>query len=157
MQPCASLIENYSTSNPNQIELLKVFFLVLQVTYFLQCGQMKSVRNTLKSLQHYIQSFSSSGNDSASDSLTSLVSKNPLENFYWMHKDHLCVLVYLLTVIHNVQTGCFDKAQKFTEKALLNLQKLKLKEQIVDSKNTKNGCSFITNKLHYMLLENYIR
>lgn len=58
MQPCASLIEGYQSTNVYQLESLKVFFLVLQVTYFLQCGQMKSVRNTLKSLQHYVQSLS---------------------------------------------------------------------------------------------------
>jgi MAternally-affected-uncoordination protein len=159
MQPCASLIETYNTSNVHQIELLKVFFLVLQVTYFLQCGQMKSVRNTLKSLQHYIQSLANKPEDQTDQ--MALMSKNPLENFYWLTKDHLGILVYLLTVIHSIQTGCFDKAQKFTDKALLNLQKIKLKEQILSQSSinsfTKNGCTFITNKLHYMLLENQIR
>ena len=58
MQPCAALIENFQAGNAYQIESLKVFFLTLQVTYFLQCGQMKSVRNTLKSLQHYVQTLS---------------------------------------------------------------------------------------------------
>ena len=114
MQPCASLIETYNTSNVHQIELLKVFFLVLQVTYFLQCGQMKSVRNTLKSLQHYIQSLANKPEDQTDQ--MALMSKNPLENFYWLTKDHLGILVYLLTVIHSIQTGCFDKAQKFTDK-----------------------------------------
>ncbi len=59
MQPCAALIEEHQTTNLYQVESLKVFFLILQVTYFLQSGQMKSVRNTLKSLQHYVQLLSS--------------------------------------------------------------------------------------------------
>jgi MAternally-affected-uncoordination protein len=63
MQPCASLIEGYATANTYRLELLKVFFLVLQVTYFLQCGQMKSVMRTLKNLQQYIQSLSNRNED----------------------------------------------------------------------------------------------
>jgi MAternally affected uncoordination len=126
MQPCASLIENYQTSNLYQIESLKVFFLVLQVTYFLQCGQMKSVQNTIKNLQHYIDSLlqriaNSETNGIDAHSSDVILSKNPFENFHWMHKDHLSVLVDLLVVVHSMQTGCMEKALKFTDKALLNL------------------------------------
>lgn len=152
MQPCASLIESYQTSNINQIESLKIFFLVLQVTYFIQCGQMKSVKNTLKNLQHYVQSLAC-----RSDQDNELISQNPLENFQWLHKDHLGILVYLLTVVHSVQTGSCDKAQKLIEKALLNIQKLKLKEQTLVTQTGSYNSSFITNSLHFMLLENMVR
>ena len=81
MQPCASLIEGFTSATINQTESLKIFFLVLQVTYFLQCGQMKSVKNTLKSLQHYVQSFVCRVEANV-DEID--VSKNPLENFQWL-------------------------------------------------------------------------
>jgi MAternally affected uncoordination len=114
---------------------------------------MKSVRNTLKSLQHYIQSLTSRNDTSkSSPNENELINhQNPLENFYWLHKEHLGILVYLLTVIHSTQTGSFEKGQSYTEKALVNVQKLKLKEQ------TFNQSSFITNKFHLMFLENQIR
>ena len=114
---------------------------------------MKSVKNTLKSLQHYIQSLTSRNDTSkTSSNENELINpQNPLENFYWMHKEHLGVLVYLLTVIHSTQTASFDKSQAFTDKALLNIQKLKLKE------HSFNQSSFITNKFHYLFLENQIR
>ena len=60
-----------------------------------------------------------------------------------------------------MQTACFDKAQKFTEKALLNLQRLKLKEQTLGQSSRSlgvfSGSVFISNKLHLMFLENQIR
>ena len=91
MQPCAALIENHQTTNLYQIETLKVFFLILQVTYFIQCGQMKSVRNTLKSLQHYVQSLSNRNEED-------LITNNQLDNFHWLEKDHLGILVYLVII-----------------------------------------------------------
>ena len=114
---------------------------------------MKSVKNTLKSLQHYIQSLTSRNDTSkTSSNENELINpQNPLENFYWLHKEHLGILVYLLTVIHSTQTGSFDKGQTYTEKALLNVQKLKLKE------HSFNQSPFITNKFHYLFLENQIR
>jgi MAternally-affected-uncoordination protein len=114
---------------------------------------MKSVKNTLKSLQHYIQSLTSRNDTSKpSSNENELINhQNPLENFSWLHKEHLGILVYLLTVIHSTQTGSFEKGQSYTEKALVNVQKLKLKEQAF------NQSSFITNKFHIMFLENQIR
>jgi MAternally-affected-uncoordination protein len=150
MQPCASLIETCQTNNLNQIESLKVFFLVLQVTYFLQCGQMKSVRNTLKSLQHYIQSLTTREESDTNTGST------VLENFQWLPKDLLGLLAYLLTVIHSIQTGCFDKAIKFSEKALINIQKLKLKDEQMNLTIT-NKFKFITEKFNLLFFENQIR
>lgn len=45
--------------------------------------------------------------------------------FVWMSKEHLCVLVYVVTVMHSMQAGYMDKAQKYTEKAFLQIEKLK--------------------------------
>jgi len=47
--------------------------------------------------------------------------------FIWMPKDHLYVLVYLVTVMHSMQAGYMDKAQKYTDKALSQIEKLKSK------------------------------
>lgn len=152
MQPCASLIESYQTANLNQVESLKIFFLVLQVTYFIQCGQMKSVKNTLKNLQHYVQSLACRNEQDDQASLFS--STNSLENFQWLHKDHLGILVYLLTVIHSIQTGSYDKAVKLIDKALLNVHKLKLKEQTLSNQTATYNVSFVTNAFHFMLVEN---
>lgn len=48
--------------------------------------------------------------------------------FLWMPKEHLCVLVYVVTVMHSMQAGYMDKAQKYTEKAFLQIEKLKRNE-----------------------------
>ena len=46
--------------------------------------------------------------------------------FHWLPKEHMCVLVYLVTVMHSMQAGYMDKAQKYTDKALLQIEKLKI-------------------------------
>lgn len=45
--------------------------------------------------------------------------------FLWMPKEHLYVLVYLVTVMHSMQAGYMEKAQKYTDKALMQIEKLK--------------------------------
>lgn len=45
--------------------------------------------------------------------------------FQWLPKEHMCVLVYLVTVMHSMQAGYMDKAQKYTDKALIQIEKLK--------------------------------
>lgn len=50
--------------------------------------------------------------------------------FLWMPKEHLYVLVYLVTVMHSMQAGYMEKAQKYTDKALLQIEKLKCKKII---------------------------
>ncbi len=50
---------------------------------------------------------------------------NSGDMFVWMSKEHLCVLVYVVTVMHSMQAGYMDKAQKYTEKAFLQIEKLK--------------------------------
>lgn len=170
MQPCASLIENYKTPNGYQTELLKIFFLVLQVTYFIQCGQAKSVRNTLKSLQHYVTSLSArfdspESSISEASAVVGVGGGNPLESFHWLHKDHLGILAYLLTVIHTVQTGSYDKAQRLVEKTLVSVERLRSREAAALTASEPPSLArfmltstrFITNRLHIMLIENQAR
>jgi MAternally-affected-uncoordination protein len=158
MQPCAALIESFSTQNLYQVDCLKIFFLIIQVTHFLQCGQMKSVESTLKNLQHYLNVLAQRLDHQTTEQAI-VQTQNPMLNFYWMHMDHLGMLVFLLTIIHSIQTGSFEKAQKLIEKALINLQKLKTKE--LDKQNRLprmfSMSTFITNKLHMMIVENQAR
>merc|ERR1712226_1617525 len=51
---------------------------------------------------------------------------SPGDQFQWLPKEHMCVLVYLVTVMHSMQAGYMDKAQKYTEKALMQIEKLKM-------------------------------
>ena len=56
---------------------------------------------------------------------TDVSAGNSGDMFVWMSKEHLCVLVYVVTVMHSMQAGYMDKAQKYTEKAFLQIEKLK--------------------------------
>lgn len=47
--------------------------------------------------------------------------------FLWMPKEHLYVLVYLVTVMHSMQAGYMEKAVKYTDRALTQIEKLKSK------------------------------
>lgn len=46
------------------------------------------------------------------------------ESFVWMSRQQLYVLVYLVTVMHSAQAGYMEKAHKYTEKALAQIDKL---------------------------------
>lgn len=115
------LIESWS-GNVHQKEYLRVYFLVLQVCHFLMAGQVKSVKPCLKQLQQSIQTIMSPS--WPSDEVVNGSSVGDL--FLWMPKEHLYVLVYLVTVMHSMQSGYMDKAQKYTDKALMQIEKLKV-------------------------------
>uniref|UniRef100_A0A2C9JSS8 MAU2 chromatid cohesion factor homolog n=1 Tax=Biomphalaria glabrata TaxID=6526 RepID=A0A2C9JSS8_BIOGL len=118
MTQAGQLIESFSGSLLHK-EYLKVFFLVLQVCHYLMAGQVKSVKPVLKQLQQSIQTIAH--NHSDDDPLVS----NEAEMFQWLPKEHMCILVYLVTVMHSMQAGYMDKAQKYTDKALMQIEKLK--------------------------------
>lgn len=107
-------------------EALKVFFLVLQVCHHLNKGHNKSAKPCLKLLQESIQNLTNvSGPDALAMEETSFISPNMSENFMWMPKEHMCVLVYLISVLHSMQAGFLDKAHKYTEKALTQIDRLR--------------------------------
>ncbi|XP_033223533.1 MAU2 chromatid cohesion factor homolog isoform X2 [Belonocnema kinseyi] len=116
-------VENWQGS-PHQKEYLKVYYLVLQVCHFLMAGQGKSVKPCLKQLQQSIQTIVSP--NWPSDEV--ITGSNIGDLFIWMPKEHLYVLVYLVTVMHSMQTGYMEKAQKYTDKALTQIEKLKFVE-----------------------------
>ncbi|ESN94822.1 hypothetical protein HELRODRAFT_115114 [Helobdella robusta] len=122
LSQCRVIIEQWQLAG-NQIHvknLIEVFFLVIQVSQYLLVGQVKSVKPMLKQLQHTIQNITTTYNDEEI-----MKTLNPIELFHWLPKEQLCVLVYLVTVMHSMQAGYTDKAQKYTEKALLQIDKLK--------------------------------
>ncbi|KAK7496830.1 hypothetical protein BaRGS_00011810 [Batillaria attramentaria] len=115
-----SLIEHFA-GIPAHKESLKVFFLVLQVCHYLMAGQVKSVKPILKQLQQSIQTITQIHTEDEPP-----LSNNPVDQFHWLPKEHMCVLVYLVTVMHSMQAGYMDKAQKYTDKALMQIEKLKM-------------------------------
>lgn len=146
------LVESWQ-GNVHLKEALKVFFLVLQVCHHLNAGQVKSVRPSLKLLQQSIQNITATSfhlDDGKCFLLffgyskfihylniffsfhffsiiitTEYMSLNSNDTFIWMPKEHMCVLVYLVTVLHSMQSGYMEKAQKYTEKALMQIDKLR--------------------------------
>ncbi|XP_015225113.1 PREDICTED: MAU2 chromatid cohesion factor homolog [Cyprinodon variegatus] len=88
---CGTIVENWQ-GNPIQKESLRVFFLVLQVTHYLDAGQVKSVKPCLKQLQQCIQTISTLQDDE-------ILPTNPADLFHWLPKEHMCVLVYLVMLI----------------------------------------------------------
>lgn len=64
--------------------------------------------------------------------------------FVWMSKEHLCVLVYVVTVMHSMQAGYMDKAQKYTEKAFLQIEKLKRKSYLLLQPTNGNNILFFS-------------
>ena len=60
---------------------------------------MKSVKTVLKQLQQSIQTVTSAGWPSDEE----MIPANVADNFQWLTKDHLCILVYLVTVMHSMQ------------------------------------------------------
>ncbi len=127
-----------------QKEYLQIFFLVLQVCYYLMVGQVKSVKTVLKQLQQSIQTVTSAGWPADED----MIPANLADNFQWLTKDHLCILVYLVTVMHSMQGGYMDKAQKYTDKAIAQIEKLR---------NTYDSKPFLLVSFQVLLMEHIVQ
>lgn len=119
LSAAGQLIETYN-GTPLQKDSLKVFFFVLQVCHYLMAGQVKTVKPVLKNLQQIIQTITQLHTDEEP------VPTNELDLFQWLPIEHMCILVYLVTVMHSMQAGHMDKAQKYTDKALMQIEKLKM-------------------------------
>ncbi|OXB68600.1 UNVERIFIED_CONTAM: hypothetical protein H355_009745, partial [Colinus virginianus] len=128
---CGQIVENWQ-GNPIQKESLRA---VSEVNHLVQ---VKSVKPCLKQLQQCIQTISTLHDDE-------ILPSNPADLFHWLPKEHMCVLVYLVTVMHSMQAGYLEKAQKYTDKALMQLEKLKMLD-----------CSPILSSFQVILLEHII-
>uniref|UniRef100_A0A1I8GL81 MAU2 chromatid cohesion factor homolog n=2 Tax=Macrostomum lignano TaxID=282301 RepID=A0A1I8GL81_9PLAT len=110
-------------------EALKIFSLIIQVMNHLVAGQAKQARPTLRQLQKAIQAFSAMQDDPApaqsAHSQQPNAASDTMDQFEWLSREHMSVLVYLLTLLHNMQEAYYDKVQRYTEKALTQVEKLK--------------------------------
>lgn len=123
MASANQLLETWQ-SNQSPKETLKVFYLVLQVSHFLNKGHNKTNRPWLKLLQQSIQNLTTlSSTDIPAVEGIICISDNMSDNFNWMPKDHLYVLVYLISALHSMQAGCLDKAQHYAEKGLTQIER----------------------------------
>jgi len=100
-----------------RLEMIKVFSGFLKVYYYIITGRPKTGKEDLRELQKSIQSLAAQP-----DAMTG---EDDPEAFQWMSKDHLCILVYLVTVMHSMHSGLMDRALKYTEKAFSVIEKLK--------------------------------
>eukprot|EP00088_Acartia_fossae_P036316 TRINITY_DN3750_c0_g1_i2.p1 TRINITY_DN3750_c0_g1~~TRINITY_DN3750_c0_g1_i2.p1 ORF type:complete len:595 (+),score=152.39 TRINITY_DN3750_c0_g1_i2:47-1831(+) len=128
LQQVSPEIENWnSASNQSedpalmqaQKEYLLIFYLVLQVCYYLMVGQVKSSKTILKQLQTSILTITTPDFPKEAN----FAKNNPYDQFLWLSHDQLCILVYLITVMHSMQGGNMDKAEKYTEKGIQQIQK----------------------------------
>ena len=71
-----------------------MYYLVLQVCYYLMVGQVKSVKPVLKQLQQSIQTITAPDWPTDSD----MARSKEADQFIWMAKEHLCVLVIIAAV-----------------------------------------------------------
>lgn len=62
------------------------------------------------------------------DNFPVIFSQQNMDIFIWLPKEQLYVLVYLVTVSHSMMAGYMDKALKYTDKALTQIEKLKVQE-----------------------------
>ncbi|KAH8872779.1 MAU2 chromatid cohesion factor like [Schistosoma japonicum] len=88
-------------------EALRVFYLVLHVSFYLISGQAKSAHPILRQLHQ-----------------TDNASINEIDRFHWMPREHMVILVYLVTVMQSMQAGMLDRAKRSAEKALIQIEKL---------------------------------
>ncbi|CAH2235376.1 jg5944 [Pararge aegeria aegeria] len=137
------LVETWAGS-PHQKEYLKVFYFVLQVCHYLMTGQVKSVKPCLKQLQQIIQTIMAPGwpdDDAVCGAPAAGAAAGAGESFVWLSRQQLYVLVYLVTVMHAAQAGYMDKAHKYTEKALAQIDKLTSSEEVSEAAGSSAGAS----------------
>ncbi|CAL4161622.1 unnamed protein product, partial [Meganyctiphanes norvegica] len=133
-------LEQYNGTLP-QKEHLRVFHLVLYVCHHLSSGQVKTVKPALKQLQQSIQNLIQ-----LAEQGEEIFDASTGETLVWLPQEQLCVLVYMVSVMHSMQAGYMDKAHKYTEKALIQIEKLK----------AESGNNAILEVLQLLLLEHSV-
>ncbi|CAG0879449.1 unnamed protein product [Cyprideis torosa] len=135
-------LEAYTGSSQKK-DYLKVHLLVLQVWHHLLMGQAKTVKPWLKQLQSMMQTMSTDEQRKKElmvlfvcvtttkvyISVFNFLAEEPggqdPESFIWLPREHLCVLVYIVTVAHSMQSGYMDKGLKYAEKALVQVENMR--------------------------------
>lgn len=122
LSQAASCLE--TIQNPQLKEYTRVFYLILQVSNLLNHGHVKSVKEILKQLQRIIQTIVNTNWPPDEQ----IFGQHPTECFLWLTKEQLFVYVYVLTVSQSMIAGFLEKSEKYTEKALTQIEKLKAQE-----------------------------
>ncbi|KAJ8939647.1 hypothetical protein NQ314_011067 [Rhamnusium bicolor] len=112
----------------------RVLFLLSKGMLLLIDKKLQEVQPVLNQAGHLIETWTGA-----------VYQKEYLKVYFLVLQEHLYVLVYLVTVMHSMQAGYMEKAQKYTDKALMQIEKLK----IVDNKP-------ILSVFQLMLLEHII-
>jgi len=131
-----------------QKEYLLIYYLVLQVCYYLMVGQVKSSKGILKQLQTSILTITTPDFPKEAN----FAKNNPYDQFLWLSHDQLCILVYLITVMHSMQGGNMDKAEKYTEKGIQQIQKQQSHQQQTNTNNSP-----LISFFHVMFMEHIIQ
>ncbi|XP_057300354.1 MAU2 chromatid cohesion factor homolog [Hydractinia symbiolongicarpus] len=105
------------TNSIQRCETVKIFSGFLKLYYYIVTGRPKTGKEDLKELQKSIQLLAATPDE--------VTSPDDPEAFHWMPKDHLCILVYLVTVMHSMHSGLMARAIRHTEKALALIEKTK--------------------------------
>eukprot|EP00108_Taenia_solium_P005637 TsM_001014900 transcript=TsM_001014900 gene=TsM_001014900 len=110
------LIENLN-GTIYQREALRLFYLIIYVSLFLLAGRAKSAHPILRQLQQSIQFF-------ASMEEMNVASTQEVDRFQWMPREYIIILIYLITVMLNMQSGSIQRAQHAADKAFMRIENL---------------------------------
>ncbi|KAH9286784.1 MAU2 chromatid cohesion factor -like protein [Echinococcus granulosus] len=110
------LIENLN-GTVYQREALRLFYLIIYVSLFLLAGRAKSAHPILRQLQQSIRLF-------ASMEEMNVASTQEVDRFQWMPREYIIILIYLITVMLNMQSGSLQRAQHAADKAFMRIENL---------------------------------
>ncbi|KRZ51252.1 DNA ligase 4 [Trichinella nativa] len=79
----------------------------------------KSSKACLIELQQLVQMITHTGHQEQKDE------QQQYEYFQWISDEHLCILVYAMTVMEALHCGKFNKARQYAERALAHVEKLR--------------------------------
>ncbi|CAK9298079.1 unnamed protein product [Gordionus sp. m RMFG-2023] len=95
-------------------ESLTLYTLLIQILHHLVQGKGKSVKPYLKKLQQILQSYTSRSEED-DDTLDIL----------WLPRPYIILMSYLLIVVHALQVGYMERALKYIDKGLAQIDILK--------------------------------
>ncbi|VDQ08873.1 unnamed protein product [Trichobilharzia regenti] len=84
--------------------------------------QLPEFTVTLTTVSRLIEQFK--GTMYHREALPDIASTNEIDRFHWMPREHMVILVYLVTVMQSMQAGMLDRAKRSAEKALIQIEKL---------------------------------
>ncbi|KRZ27329.1 DNA ligase 4 [Trichinella pseudospiralis] len=89
------------------------------VGHIFEPGKAKSSKACLIELQQLVQMITHTVHQEQKDE------QQQYEYFQWISDEHLCILVYAMTVMQALHCGKFNKARQYAERALAHVEKLR--------------------------------